>query len=440
MTYRETTEYLFNQLPMFERNGDKGYKSGLDNTLSLDVHFGHPHYSYKTIHVAGTNGKGSCSSLIAAMLQTVGYKVGLYTSPHLVDFRERIRVNGRMVSEQYVIEFVEKERHFFEPMRPSFFELTTAMAFKYFEDMKVDIAVIETGLGGRLDCTNIINPILSIITNISFDHTQFLGDTLAKIAYEKAGIIKDDTPVVIGNANDETQSVFLNKTLETHSEIIFAQNEKNKEVTGVQKLDDYTLLYNTRSFGDIKCSLNGIYQQENVNTVLVAVKNLMKQGYLCECATDKGRECMRHDLTEAFVNVSELTGLRGRWQLVKTAPKVVCDTGHNLAGWEFISRQLQAVNCKQMHIIFGMVNDKDIDNVIKLLPKKALYYFTEADNHRALPWLEIQGKAVANGLFGGGYPTVKQAFAAALKKAAHDDFIFVGGSSYVVADFLRDCI
>lgn len=440
MTYRETTEYLFNQLPMFERNGAKGYKSGLDNTLSLDVHFGHPHYSYKTIHVAGTNGKGSCSSLIAALLQTAGYKVGLYTSPHLVDFRERIRVNGRMVSEQYVIDFVEKERQFFEPMRPSFFELTTAMAFKYFEDMKVDIAVIETGLGGRLDCTNIINPILSIITNISFDHTQFLGNTLAKIAAEKAGIIKDDTPVVIGNANEETKPVFLRKALETHSEAIFAQDDNNKEVLRVQPLDNTTLLYITRSFGEIKCALSGSYQEENVNTVLVAVKNIMKQGYLSECVTENGCKCMRNELSEAFMNVTKLTGLRGRWQTVKTAPNVVCDTGHNLAGWQFISRQLAATKCKQRHIIFGMVDDKDIDSVIKLLPKNALYYFTEADNHRALPWITIQEKAVANGLYGGGYPSVKEAFTAAVKAAAHDDFIFVGGSSYVVADFLKDCI
>ena len=440
MTYSETTEYLFNQLPMFERNGNKGYKSGLDNSLSLDVHFGHPHSSYKTIHVAGTNGKGSCSSLLAAVLQTAGYKVGLYTSPHLVDFRERIRVNGRMISEQYVIDFVEKERHFFEPMRPSFFELTTALAFKYFEEMKVDIAIIETGLGGRLDCTNIINPVLSVITNISFDHTQFLGNTLTAIAAEKAGIIKDNVPVVIGNANEETKAVFERKALETRSDIVFAQSLKEKEVTGVQSADDSTLLYITRSFGDIKCALTGNYQEENVNTVLVAIKNLMKQGYLCECATQKGLDSMRHDLSKAFLNVTKLTGLQGRWQTVKTAPRVVCDTGHNLSGWEFISRQLNATKCQQMHIIFFMVNDKDINSVIKLLPNHAFYYFTEADHHRALPWLKIQEKAIANGLAGGGYPTVKEAFAAALRRAAHDDFIFVGGSSYVVADFLRDCI
>lgn len=440
MTYRETTEYLFNQLPMFEKDGNKGYKSGLDNSLSLDVHFGHPHSSYKTIHVAGTNGKGSCSSLIAAVLQTAGYRVGLYTSPHLVDFRERIRVDGRMVSERYVIDFVEKEHEFFEPMHPTFFELTTAMALKYFEDMKVDIAVIETGLGGRLDCTNIICPILSVITNISFDHTQFLGNTLAKIAAEKAGIIKLGLPVVIGSADEETKPVFDKAAMDNDAYLIYAQSPEDMEVTGMQRLDANTLLYNTKTFGDIKCSLTGDYQRENVNTVLVAVKNLMEQGYLCECATEIGRKSMRNDLTEAFMNVSKLTGLAGRWQTVKTAPKVVCDTGHNLAGWKYISEQLQATECKQMHIIFGMVNDKDIDSIMELLPKGAIYYFTEPDNHRALPWVTIQEKAVARGLYGGGYPTVKEAFAGALRNAAHDDLIFVGGSSYVVADFLKTCI
>ena len=242
MTYSETTEYLFSQLPMFERIGDKGYKSGLENTLSLDVHFGHPHSAYKTIHIAGTNGKGSCSSMIAAMLQTAGYRVGLYTSPHLVDFRERIRVNGRMMSEQYVIEFVDKERKFFEKLHPSFFEITTAMAFKYFHDMKVDIAVIETGLGGRLDCTNIINPILSVITNISFDHMQFLGNTLEKIAGEKAGIIKHGVPVVIGNATPETRTVFEKMAYENDADILFAQDDDNNEVMKVRAIDDSTLL------------------------------------------------------------------------------------------------------------------------------------------------------------------------------------------------------
>lgn len=440
MTYRETTEYLFNQLPMFERIGDKGYKSGLDNSLSLDVHFGHPHSNFKTIHIAGTNGKGSCSSMIAAMLQTAGYKVGLYTSPHLVDFRERIRVNGRMVSEQYVMEFVEKERSFFEKLHPSFFEITTAMAFKYFSDMKVDIAVIETGLGGRLDCTNIITPMISVITNISFDHTQFLGNTLAQIAGEKAGIIKEDVPVVIGNATAETRTVFEKKAYEMRSEIRFAQDSDNKEVKEVHNIDDSTLLYYTKSFGEVKSSLMGNYQEENVNTVLVVLKTLMSMGYLCECLSEKGRENMRVEITEAFTNVSKLTGLSGRWQTVKTTPRVVCDTGHNLAGWRYLSRQLGDVKCKQMHIIFGMVNDKDIDNVIKMLPKNAIYYFTEADTHRAIPWVEIQQKAIANGLYGVGYPSVKEAFAAALRNAAHDDFVFVGGSSYVVADFLRDCI
>lgn len=440
MTYRETTEYLFNQLPMFEKNGDKDYKKGLDNTLALDLHFGHPHRAYKTIHIAGTNGKGSCSSMIAAILQSVGYRVGLYTSPHLVDFRERIRVNGRMVSEQYVIDFVEKERSYFEPLLPSFFEITTAMAFKYFRDMQVDIAVIETGLGGRLDCTNIITPIMSVITNISFDHTQFLGSTLSKIAEEKAGIIKRGIPVIVGNTNPETRPVFLAKANDMESEILFAQDNENMEVMDVKHTDDYTLLYNTKTFSAIRCSLTGNYQEENINTVLVAVKKLMKLGYLCDYKTKYGQTCMKRELSDALTNVGKLTGLCGRWQTVKTTPTVVCDTGHNLAGWEYLSHQLNAVKCTQMHIIFGMVNDKDIDSIIKLLPKNAIYYFTQADNHRALPWKTIQNKAAEKGLSGEGYKTVKEAFASALRIAAHDDFIFVGGSSYVVADFLRDCI
>ena len=306
--------------------------------------------------------------------------------------------------------------------------------------MKVDIAVIESGLGGRLDCTNIITPMISVITNISFDHTQFLGNTLAQIAGEKAGIIKEDVPVVIGNATAETRTVFEKKAYEMRSEIRFAQDSDNKEVKEVHNIDDSTLLYYTKSFGKVKSSLMGNYQEENVNTVLVVLKTLMSMGYLCECLSEKGRENMRVEITEAFTNVSKLTGLSGRWQTVKTTPRVVCDTGHNLAGWRYLSRQLGEVKCKQMHIIFGMVNDKDIDNVIKMLPKNAIYYFTEADTHRALPWVEIQQKAIANGLYGVGYPSVKEAFAAALRNAAHDDFVFVGGSSYVVADFLRDCI
>lgn len=446
MTYKETLEYLFNQLPMFERQGKSGYKSGLDNTLALDEHLGHPHTAYRTIHVAGTNGKGSCSHTLAAMLQVCGYRVGLYTSPHLVDFRERIRINGATIPESYVVNFVEKHRTFFEPLHPSFFELTTAMAFQYFAEMKVDIAVIEVGLGGRLDCTNIISPILTVITNISYDHTQFLGDTLAKIAGEKAGTIKPGTPVVIGESNDETRPVFEAKAREMNAPIIFAEDKENAEVTDAIQIEDRTadtpdtLLYKTRSYGAIKGCLTGIYQRKNANTILVARKELVKLGYLSDGSDPKTEEACRHELAEAFVHVDKLTGIMGRWQTVKEVPRVVCDTGHNLAGWKYLSRQLADVNCLHMHIVFGMVDDKDIDGVIRLLPKNATYYFTQADTHRALPCHVVREKAEAIGLKGRDYATVKDAYTDALRHAAHDDFIFVGGSSYVVADFLKHCL
>lgn len=439
MTYKETIEYLYSQLPMFERQGNSGYKSGLDNTIALDEHFGHPHRQYITIHVAGTNGKGSCSNMLAAFLQTIGYKVGLYTSPHLVDFRERIRVNGRMVSEQYVVDFISKERKFFTPLQPSFFEITTAMAFKYFADMKVDIAIIEVGLGGRLDCTNIITPVLSIITNISFDHTQFLGDTLSKIAAEKAGIIKKGVPVIVGETNSETRPVFENKAKKMQTNVIFAEDPDNKEILEVKKSDNSTLLYYSSTYGYITSELQGLYQEKNINTVLVAINQLREMGYVCKCFKERSKEIITSEINKALNNINELTGFAGRWQVLKNVPLVVCDTGHNLAGWNYISNQIKETKCKTMHIVFGMVNDKDLNGVLDLLPKNAIYYFTQADNHRAIPWLTIMDKATAKGLYGTGYNTVKEAFAHALRHAAHDDMIFVGGSSYVVADLLKNC-
>lgn len=275
MTYSETIEYLYNSVPMFQKVGAVAYKEGLYNTVKLDEHFGHPHLSYKTIHIAGTNGKGSCSHTIAAILQAQGYKVGLYTSPHLKDFRERIRINGECISEEYVVDFVEKERSFFEPLSPSFFELTTALAFKYFSDCKVDIAIIEVGLGGRLDCTNIITPLLSIITNISFDHTQFLGDTLEKIAYEKAGIIKRGVPVVIGESVDETRPVFITKAKENGSKIVFA--EEDDDIIDTKMSAQGGIYYDTKSFSRIYGELGGIYQKNNTRTILCAIKQLQKQ-------------------------------------------------------------------------------------------------------------------------------------------------------------------
>ena len=438
MNYKETCEYLYNQMPMFERQGASGYKEGLSNTLALDDYLNHPHLSYKTIHVGGTNGKGSVSHTIAALLQECGYRVGLYTSPHLVDFRERIRINGKPISQQYVVEFVEQHRSFFEPLHPSFFEVTTAMAFKYFKDRNIDIAVVEVGLGGRLDCTNIIDPLVSVITNISFDHTQFLGDTLAKIAAEKAGIIKVGTPVVIGESNAETRPVFEAKAREMHAPIVFAEDEP--EVISAEPLTKGGMRYLLKHFGQFDGDLGGIYQKQNLNTVFYALRELLKQGYLSSDIGGKTWERSRQELTTAIGNVAKLTGLMGRWQTVNQTPKVVCDTGHNVGGWQYLSRQLESVLCQQMHIVFGMVDDKDIDKVLDLLPKHAKFYFTKAQTKRALNETVVQRKAKEHGIEGMAYSTVNEAYKAAYQSASDNDFIFVGGSSYVVGDFLKDCI
>lgn len=435
MNYQETCQYLYNQMPMFERQGSSGYKEGLSNTLALDEHLGHPHQSYATIHIAGTNGKGSCSHTIAAILQECGYKVGLYTSPHLVDFRERIRVNGTPISELYVTQFVERERAFFEPLHPSFFEVTTALAFQYFKDQHVDIAVIEVGLGGRLDCTNIISPILSVITNISFDHTQFLGDTLAKIAAEKAGIIKRGVTVVIGEANDETRPVFEAKAQEVKAPIVFAEDEP--EVLTAESLPNGGMLYHTVHNGVLNGELGGSYQQKNMNTVLIAINELAKIGYLCVCKKPENQAKCRTEVQNAIGHVTAMTGLMGRWQMVQQNPKVVCDTGHNVGGWQYLSKQLQQQQCRQMHIVFGMVNDKDLSGVLQLLPKDAIYYFTKADTKRAINERELQLQADGYGLRGACYPTVHEAYTQCMKNALRDDFVFVGGSSYVVGDFLK---
>ena len=438
MNYAETTLYLFSQLPQFEKDGAKGYKEGLQNSLAMDAHFGHPHRSFRTIHVAGTNGKGSCSHSLAAILQTCGYRVGLYTSPHLVDFRERIRINGHPISEDYVVGFVEHERHFFESLHPTFFELATAMAFKYFSDMKVDIAVIEVGLGGRLDCTNIITPMLSVITNISFDHTQFLGDTLAKIAAEKAGIIKRGIPVVIGETTAETRPVFEEKAKSNNAPLVFAEDEK--EVLGAEPQPDGTILYHTLHYGELKGELGGLYQTKNTNTVLCAIRQLEQLGILCRCTVPENQHQCQEEINDALLHVCQLTGLQGRWQTIRRNPLVICDTGHNLAGWEYLSRQLKEVKCRHMHIVFGMVDDKDVDNVMKLLPTNASYYFTKADNHRAISEHVLLEKGLQNGLSSSAFDTVEEAYRTAFDTASTDDFIFVGGSSYVVADFLKKCI
>ena len=408
MTYKETIEYLFNSTPVFEHVGASAYKPGLQTTEILDAHYGHPHKNFKTIHIAGTNGKGSVSHSLASILQEAGYKVGLYTSPHLIDFRERIRVNGIPVSEEYVIRFVEdfkllnsKRIH---PLSPSFFELTTALAFKYFADEKVDIAVIEVGLGGRLDCTNIITPILSVITNISFDHTQFLGNTLAQIASEKAGIIKHQVPVVIGETTKETRPVFENKAKEMDAPIFFAEEIDRSEC------DQYDF------------ELKGTYQKKNLRTIL--------------CATKRLPFIHPEHIQKGLTNVCKNTGLMGRWQTLSTNPLIICDTGHNVGGWKYLAPQISSVPCDRLHIVFGMVDDKDIRNVLSMLPKNAVYYFTQANNHRAIPAQQVGELAKEYRLPGNTYPTVAQAYEEAKSSASEKDFIFIGGSSYIVADLL----
>lgn len=423
MNYQETIEYLFNSTPVFEKVGAKAYKPGLQTTETLDKHFGHPHRQFKSIHVAGTNGKGSCSHTLAAILQSEGYKVGLFTSPHLVDFRERIRVNGECISEQYIIDFVEKERRFFEPLHPSFFELTTALAFKYFAEQKVDIAIIEVGLGGRLDCTNIITPILSIITNISKDHTQFLGNTLADIAGEKAGIIKPGVPVIIGEDLPETRPVFQQKAQKENSPIIFAQDENQQEVQKAEHING-KMEYTTRTWGKLTGELCGDYQAKNMNTILNAVKYLT-------LAKNKGTS-----IKYGISHVTELTGLMGRWQKIQDKPLVICDTGHNVGGWQYLAPQIKAQACRQLRIVFGMVDDKDVTTVMKMLPNDAIYYWTQATTKRAIKVEKIAELGTSLGLNGNVYPSVNKAFKAAQADAAEDDFIFVGGSSYIVADFL----
>lgn len=423
MTYQETTNYLFTSAPLFQNVGGDAYKEGLYNTYKLDEHFGNPHQHYKTLHVAGTNGKGSCSHTLAAILQASGLKVGLFTSPHLVDFRERIRVNGEMVSEQYVIDFVEQHRAFFEPLHPSFFELTTAMAFKYFAEQHVDIAVVEVGLGGRLDCTNIITPEVCVITNISFDHVMFLGDTLAKIAGEKAGIIKQDVPVVIGEVAKETRPVFEAKAKEMKAPIFFAEEEK--EVIKHRFCQKGGINYQTAKYGKVFGELGGYCQQKNAATILCAISRLKERGFVLS----------DENIKEGFAHVCEMTGLMGRWQTLRLEPKVVCDTGHNVGGFRWITRQLYKVHAP-MRIVFGMVNDKDISGVLSMMPKNATYYFCQASVKRALPHKEIAQKAAAYGLLGKSYPTVVQAYKAALNDAQKTDFIYVGGSSFVVADLL----
>ena len=436
MNYKETCEYLFTQTANYESQGQKGYKPGLDNMLRLDEHYGHPHKKFKAIHVAGTNGKGSVSHTLSAVLQVAGYKVGLYTSPHLLDFSERIRINGQPIAEEYVVDFVEQGKELFEQVGATFFEIATEMAFKYFSDNDVDIAIIEVGLGGRLDSTNIITPLVSVITNVSLDHTQLLGSSVEEIAIEKGGIIKDTVPVVIGEAQPEVRPIFEALAQQCDAPIYFAE-DIGGAIEAEQIPDNGGFYYKIENLGDLKGELAGNCQPKNTRTILATLKELSKLGYLCQLDNNEVKTVVQKELSEAFLNVTAITGLKGRWQTVRNNPLVICDIGHNVAAWEQLVPQINAVKCQHKHIIFGMVDDKDIYGVMNLLPKDATYYFTKANTKRALPEQSVQVFGQQFGLQGECYPTVPEAFSAAMIAAEDEDFIFVGGRNYVVADFLK---
>ena len=430
--YQSTLDYLYARLPVFHHIGSAAYKPGLENSIALMDALGNPQAKYRTIHVAGTNGKGSVSHFLAAILQSAGYKVGLYTSPHLVDFGERIRVNGKMIEQQYVIDFVTNDEALFSEIEPSFFEATMAMAFAYFADSEVDIAIIEVGLGGRLDSTNIISPILSVITNISFDHVGFLGDTLAKIAYEKAGIIKANTPVVIGEWLPDTRPVFEQKAKNENAKLYCAEELENVISIGTNLYGNQCV--ESKDFKDLTVGLCGTYQLKNIATVLTVVKvfNQLSSLYnFSKIITDESLRC-------GLENVAEITGLRGRWETLQTNPTIVCDTGHNVAGIAYVVEQIQAQKYETLRIVIGMVNDKDVSAVLALLPKDAKYYFTQAQIARALPAEDLKIQAESFGLEGKAYVSVIQALISAKNDSKTNDFVFIGGSNFVVGEALGE--
>lgn len=428
MTYQKTLDFLYSKLPMFTRVGAVAFKKDLHNTLALCEALGNPHQKFKSLHIAGTNGKGSTSHMLAAILQQAGYKTGLYTSPHLRDFRERIRVNGKMTSKAFVIDFVKSQQQTIESIEPSFFEATVAMAFEYFAQEKVDIAVVEVGLGGRLDSTNIITPELSVITNISLDHTNILGDTLPEIAFEKAGIIKKNIPVVIGETHPETKSVFIKKAEAEKATIYFADTLLHLE--NVHQKGQYLVIdvYEDDNciYPKLALDLTGTYQLKNILTVIEAVRLLQKQGYIIPSEA----------VYNALKNVKKLTGLQGRWQTVSKKPLVICDTGHNKAGITEVLQNIKNTPYEQLHVVMGMVKDKDISGVLALLPTDATYYFCQPQLERALPATELATQALQFGLKGKTYTGVNEALTAAKQNAKPKDLVFVGGSTFVVAEMI----
>ena len=428
MDYNEALDWLMSQTPLFQNTGSKAYKEGLENTYLIDEHIGHPHKRYPTIHIAGTNGKGSVAHTLAAILQASGLRTGLYTSPHLIDFRERIKIDGTPVSKDFVVNFIENNRIFLESLSPSFFEVTTAMAFSWFANQEVDVAVIETGLGGRLDCTNIITPILSIITNIGYDHMQLLGDTLSKIAAEKAGIMKPHIPVVIGEQCIETAGVFREKAIQVDAPIISAQD--NCKIISHKRINPSLIVYETVNYPELKSCLAGYCQLNNANTILTAIDILAKSGF----------RITEQDIRKGFSDVCKMTGFAGRWQTLSESPLTICDTGHNSHGFRYIAQQLEEMSSVPdfgtLRIVLGMAGDKDISHVLDIIPRNAVYYFTQASVKRALDFQTLKSEAIAAGLHGEACSTVKEAYDKALSDSCPNDLIFVGGSTFVVADLL----
>jgi dihydrofolate synthase / folylpolyglutamate synthase len=429
MTYKEALGFLFSRLPAYHRIGKAAYKNDLNNSLTLDVYFGHPHMKYKTIHIAGTNGKGSVSHLIASVLQEAGFRTGLYTSPHLKDFRERIKVNGEMISKRDVVAFVSKHYGIIDSLKPSFFELTVTMALDFFNLQAVDIAVVEVGLGGRLDSTNIINPIISVITNIGHDHMDLLGDTLEKVAFEKSGIIKIDVPVVIGETHPETSGIFISKATETASEIFFADSNFNCALD-CHALTDSDRKFTITDLADNKkisglIPLGGDYQSKNLQTLFQVFKSLKERLNISDSD-------ILHGIEKVIVN----TGLMGRWQILGRNPLTICDTGHNKEGLEYIMCQINKIPSTGLHVVVGFVKDKDLTSILPLFPKKAKYYFTRASIPRALDEKILMSEASGYDLSGESYSTVNKALKAALSKALPTDLVFIGGSTFVVAEVI----
>ena len=426
MNYTDTLEWMYKQLPMYQRIGSAAYKADLNNTIALLNLLGNPQHNFKSVHVAGTNGKGSTSHMLASIFQEAGYKTGLYTSPHLRDFRERIRINGEMIPQDKVVEFIEKHQNEVEKMGLSFFEMTVGMAFDYFSNEQVDIAIVEVGMGGRLDSTNLITPEISVITNIGLDHVQFLGDTLEKIAGEKAGIIKNNIPVVIGETQSETHQVFEDKAAECHSPIYFADQIFDCDKIHIESMDkqEYDIWKNNDLYLEAcDMPLMGNYQKKNLATVMCAADLLRDKFQLNE-----------EHLRDGIANVIRNTHLMGRWQILSHDPLAIADTGHNVDGIREVISQLAEMSYNKLHFVIGMVNDKDIDHVLQLLPHNCEYYFCKADIPRGLDANILAGKAFELGLRGKVYDSVRDAFQSAIHNASVDDVVFVGGSNFIVAE------